>query len=118
MKVKNTKFFVILLIYFIESIFFESKQTGLPSVAVAKAGVISDAPTLAQGGLNIFNFLLSIAGVIVIISLVVSGIMYFLAGGDEKRISQAKKATLNSIIGAVIILGAKIIIITIGNFIK
>jgi hypothetical protein len=87
-------------------------------IETAKAGVISDAPTLAQVGLNAFNFLLSVAGAIVIISLVVSGAMYLLAGGDEKRVSQAKKATLNSIIGAVLILGAEIVIKTIEAFIK
>jgi hypothetical protein len=86
-------------------------------INTAKAGVISDAPTLSHVGLNIFNFLLSVAGGIVIISIVISGILYLVAGGNEKRISQAKNAMLNAIIGAIIILGVKVIVITIEKFI-
>lgn len=83
----------------------------------AQAGVISDAPTLAQIGLNIFDFLLSAAGIIVIITLVASGVLYFFSGGDAKKITQAKKASLSSIIGAVIVLGAMVIVKTIEKFI-
>jgi hypothetical protein len=82
------------------------------------AGVIEDAPTIPYLLMNILNFLLQIFGLVAIIALVISGIFYLTAGGDEDRIKSAKKSVLYSIVGIVVALMGMIIIRTISEFLK
>ena len=85
-------------------------------INIAHAGVISDAPTFKEIGANVLFFLLSLVGIIAIISLLVSGIIYIFSAGDERKIATAKRSTKYSIIGIVIALSGIIIIKTIGKF--
>jgi hypothetical protein len=80
------------------------------------SGVIEDAPTFAEILLNVFTFLLQVAGIIGIIGIVMAGLLYFFANGDRRRIATAKQITGASIVGFIILLGAWIIIKTIGGF--
>lgn len=75
-------------------------------------------PTLYQIGVNILNLLLSIFGIIAIISLVVGGGMYLTAYGDEKRIETGKKIIVYAIIGIVVALSAVVIINEISSLIS
>ena len=53
---------------------------------------------------NILLWLLSVAGVITIFMLVIGGIMYMTAGGDEQKVATAKKVVTWAIIGLGLIL--------------
>ncbi|MEI8096559.1 MAG: hypothetical protein WCG73_00415 [Candidatus Moraniibacteriota bacterium] len=75
-------------------------------ISVAHAGVISDAPKISSLLLNILNFLLSIIGISGIIGLVISGVMYLTAGGNEERMRSAKNMIIASVTGMVIALGS------------
>jgi hypothetical protein len=86
-------------------------------INVAHAGVISDAPTFQEIGVNILFFLLSVAGVIAIMALVVSGIMYFFSVGDETKMETAKKSAMYALLGIVIAMGGMIIVKLVGGFI-
>lgn len=85
-------------------------------IEVAHAGVISDAPTFQQIGLNILHFLLSTAMILAIIALTVSGVLYFFAAGDEKRMEKAKKSAVYSVLGIVIAMGGMVVARMIGQF--
>lgn len=85
-------------------------------IETAHAGVISSAPTFQEVGINVLNFLLSIMGIIAIIMSVVSGVLYFFSGGDEKRIKIAKKSIKYGIIGILLALSGVIIVRTIAGF--
>ena len=78
-------------------------------ISVAHAGVITDATPISSILSNILNFVLSIIGVLGIIGLVVSGVMYMTATGDEKQMKLAKNAAIGSVIGIVIALGSLIL---------
>lgn len=82
------------------------------------AGVLDDAPTIPQLLLNILNFLLQMFGIVAIIALLVSGIFYLTAFGDEDRIKTAKQGMTYSIIGIVVVLSGMIIIRTISGVLK
>lgn len=75
-------------------------------------------PTLYQIGVNVLNLLLSVFGIIAIISLVVGGGMYLTAYGDEKRIETGKKIIVYAIIGIVVALSAVVIINEIASLIS
>ena len=66
--------------------------------------------TLTAIALSVLQFLLSIVGTLAIIMLVVGGIMYMTAAGNEDRIDTGKKIVLYSIIGIAVALAALVIV--------
>ncbi|MBP5993669.1 MAG: hypothetical protein KA731_02050 [Candidatus Moranbacteria bacterium] len=84
---------------------------------LAWAGVISDAPSLADVLLNVLDFVLSIVGIIAILSLALSGVLYIASGGDASQAEKAKRYAGASVIGLLIALGALIIVRQIGKLI-
>jgi prolipoprotein diacylglyceryltransferase len=66
------------------------------------AGVITDAPPISSILLHILSFVLSIVGVLGIIGIGVSGILYMASAGDEEQMKLAKKALTYSILGILI----------------
>lgn len=80
------------------------------------SGPVAEAETLAGIATNVLNFLLSIVGVIGIIMLVIGGLMYLLAAGDEDRINTGKKIVNYSIIGIAVALAALVIVTQIAAF--
>ena len=61
----------------------------------------SDFGTLVE---NLLLWILSVAGVLALFMLVAGGIMYMTAGGDEQKISTAKKMVKWTILGLALIL--------------
>lgn len=76
----------------------------------------SSALTLSQIATNVLDFLLSIVGILALIMLVVGGIMYLTAAGDEDRVDTGKNIVKWSIIGIVIALTSLIIVGQIADF--
>lgn len=85
-------------------------------IEAARAGVITDAPTFQTIGMRILNFLLSIAGVIAIMALVLSGIIYFFSAGDEKRMEKAKSSAKYAATGIALVLGGMVVVKFVGQF--
>lgn len=83
----------------------EKNMQNIFSIAVAQAGAITDAPKVMSILSNVLQFLLSIAGILGIIGLVIAGVLYLTAAGDTGRIALAKKAAIASVIGISIVLG-------------
>jgi hypothetical protein len=86
------------------------------NTASAVTGSITNAPRITYILWNVLQFLLSIVGIVAIIGLVASGIIYLTSGGDEKKVSFAKRAALASVIGIAIALGALVIISQLSEF--
>jgi cytochrome bd-type quinol oxidase subunit 2 len=83
-------------------------NTGLPTNEKLVKGIFE----------NVANFLLSIIGIIAIISFVISGIQYFLVATDEKMMETAKKTMVASIIGLVVALFGYIAVKTVEMLLK
>jgi hypothetical protein len=82
------------------------------------SGPVAEAETLAGIATNVLNFLLSIVGVIGIIMLVIGGLMYLTAAGDEDRINTGKRIVNYSIIGIAVALAALVIVTQIAAFLS
>ncbi len=80
------------------------------------AGVIEDATPIATVLANALQFLLSVGGILAILSLAVSGVLYMLSSGDESRAEMAKKSALFSVTGMAVILASLVIVTQIANF--
>lgn len=87
-------------------------------ISIAHAGAIDEAPGIPQLLLNILNFLLQIFGIIAVIALIVSGIVYLTASGNEDRISLGKKSVMYSIIGIIVALAGMVIVKGITRFLE
>ncbi len=85
-------------------------------INIAHAGVITDAPRFSQVAVNAVQFLLSVVGILAIIMLVISGMIYFFSAGDKKMMELAKKSTTYAIIGIIVAFSARIVVGLIGSF--
>lgn len=80
------------------------------------AGVIDDAPSVASILMKTFEFLLRITGIVAILGIVFAGMLYLFAAGDRHRLALAKKVFAGTVIGAVIVFGAVLIIRQLATF--
>lgn len=103
----STKWFRAVAVFSLASLF---------PVAVRAAGVIEDATPIAEVLTNALSFLLSMAGILAILSLAVSGVLYMLSSGDESRATMAKRAALFSVTGIAVILAALVIVAQVVKF--
>ncbi|OGM98377.1 MAG: hypothetical protein A2817_03215 [Candidatus Yanofskybacteria bacterium RIFCSPHIGHO2_01_FULL_39_8b] len=65
---------------------------------------------------NIGGFLFTLGSILAVITIIVSGIMYFLVGANPQKVGTAKGILKAGIIGTLIIFSAGVIIATIQNF--
>lgn len=77
---------------------------------------LSDALSLTQIATNVLSFLLSIVGILALITLIIGASMYFGAGANEKSVESAKKIILYSIIGITIAMASMLIVKQVANF--
>ena len=111
--------------------FWTSAVIGFTIVAVSKTILkevvnILGGPTAVDTGTpipveqiiaNILNLLLSLLGMICIISLTIAGSMYMTAYGDDKQITSAKSIAKYSIIGLAVALSSLVVISTVDTLI-
>jgi len=71
---------------------------------------LDDALTLSEIVERTLSFLLSIFGILAIISFVTSSVVYFSSFGDSQKAQQAKTALVYSIVGIVVALGSLILV--------
>jgi heme/copper-type cytochrome/quinol oxidase subunit 2 len=84
----------------------------LLGAAAAKAGYFTNpiqADTLDGFLLQLLNVVILIGAIVVVFFLILAGFKYVTARGDEKQISSAHQTLTWTIVGAAIVLGAKVI---------
>ena len=77
---------------------------------------VSTSLSLIQIATNVLNFLLTIIGILAIIMLIIGGIMYLTAAGDEDQIDRGKKIVKYSLIGITIALAALVLVRQVAAF--
>ncbi|NTW14278.1 MAG: hypothetical protein HGA31_04600 [Candidatus Moranbacteria bacterium] len=77
---------------------------------------VNAAPSLMTIASNVLNFLLAMTGILAILMIVVGGLMYFAASGDEKRADTAKNIVKFAVVGTAVALVSLIIVRTIAGF--
>lgn len=81
--------------------------------AASQTIVQIDQNNLVSQVVAITNVLVTFVGPIFMLGIVIGGVLYVTAGGDEERTNLAKKVILNSVIGVAIIYGAFALVSTI-----
>ena len=59
---------------------------------------------------NILNIIISVAGVVLLLMLIMGGFGYLTSGGDKEKAAKAKNTLTYTILGLLVILGAWLII--------
>ncbi len=98
-------------VFFYLALFFMHRSEVLastPVVVVSNPGGSSNLSELVE---NVLSWVLSVAGSIALLMLVVGGIMYITSAGDEQKIAVSKKIITWTILGLVIILASYSIIV-------
>lgn len=67
---------------------------------------------------SILDVIILVGSIVVVISIILAGLKYVTAQGDEGKISDAHKQLTWTVIGAAILLGAKVIALVIQNTVK
>lgn len=88
----------------------------VPQLVVA--GVISEAQPLSVSLTKILNFLLIIFGLIAILGMILAGVLYFTAQGDERQLVLAKRAFQSGVIGVLVALGSMVLVWTIARLLS
>jgi hypothetical protein len=90
----------------------------LPDTAMAAHGLETSGAAAGFGGTQtnltiiigrVIRILLNMVGVILFIMFLYAGFLWMTAAGNEERITKAKKIIINSVIGAVVLVGAWVI---------
>jgi hypothetical protein len=79
---------------------------------------ILGAPRIGELLLKIIDFLLSIFGIIAIIGIVVSSLLYFFAGGNQRVLDIAKRSFRYSVMGIILTLGIMLLVRLVGGFLN
>jgi hypothetical protein len=120
--ISRKKFFVRLtcVIYAVLVLFGNSAlaQSGLSIPSSGEYGLYSPSGGIKDILTNVLSWLLSIIGIIALISFVISGFQYFLAAGDEKSMDTAKRNMLYSVIGIVVALSGYIVVKAVDTMMK
>ncbi len=81
--------------------------------------VVEDVPTIYGFEAivaNILNIIISLAGVVLLLMLIMGGFGYITSGGDKEKAAKAKNTLTYAILGLLVILGAWLIIRLIEEF--
>ena len=79
-------------------------------------GVSIDLDTILNLGRSIGGFLYTLGGIVAVITVISSGMMYLFAGSSQQKIATAKGILKAGIIGTLILFGSGMIISTIRGF--
>lgn len=80
------------------------------------SGDVARALTLSQIAMNVLNFLLGIFGVLALIMMIIGGMTYLTAAGDENRIDSGKKIFKYSLIGILVAMSSLVVIKQLAKF--
>jgi len=71
-----------------------------------------DDEVMSEGNIvqNVLTFMYWIVGIVAVIMIIVSGIMYTTSGGDPAKVKKAKDALMVAVIGLIIALLAAVIV--------
>lgn len=76
-------------------------------------GLKSNMPSITDAFQNLYNYLISISGVVALVALIVGGVIYLTSAGDPEKLGKAKKQILAALLGIVLLLSSYLILRTI-----
>ena len=78
----------------------------------------NDDNPITSVAITVMNWLLSIVGVVAIISFIVAGLIYLTSAGDDDRIQQAKRAMTWSVVGVIVALMGLVIVYAVDQMLR
>lgn len=110
MDIKTKRIFFFLL-FFIFLFFALSSNAALDFNSPSEIATVQDLTD------NIVNWFLGVAGLLIVLFLIIGGIYYITAAGDENQMGEAKKIINYAVIGLIVMLMSYSIITTLNDII-
>ena len=93
-------------------------QIPIDTVKLSSTTCITDAsgnyqcsvPWIGQYVVGLYNYGLSIAGILAAIVLMAGGVLWLISGGDASKVTQAKELIVGSIVGLIILAGSYVLL--------
>lgn len=112
---KITKFIPVVLVVLLALPILASAQHIVPPTSPTGGGLTAD--DVEDFITNVANFIMTIGVILAIIAVVVGGIMFATAGGNEDRATKGKLWLKNGLIAAAIIFAAGLLVDTVANIV-
>lgn len=113
---RSKKLLLILPLFFIfllsAGFVFAQRELEVPLPQIGEA-TISETPLLPEYVKYIFNFSITIAGLVAFLSLIYGGVRYLTSAGNPATMSDARDQIFAGIIGLIVILGSWVLLTTI-----
>lgn len=90
----------------------------LPPNSTACTGGICSSNSLTDLLIKVITLLLTVAGIIAVLMLIVGGFWYITSAGNEEQSEKGKKAITNAIIGVIVVLLSYAIVSALGSLIN
>lgn len=103
-KIKKTASYLFIIV-FMTAVVFSAAQGVLADTSCGNGGILLTTLTLREILINAINYLVSIVAVVAILIIIIGGLLWMTAGGDQERLASARKWVLNAVIGLVVALG-------------
>ena len=97
------------------AVFVASTVSSFAGSTFVPSGVAQTSSLTQTGGITTFlsgvlNLLIGIAGFLVLVYLVISGVKYITSGGDAQKTESARKSIIAALIGIVVVLLSYILV--------
>lgn len=90
---------------------FQIKIPGLNKLSdVSCANGVCKIPWISEYTFAVYEYGLSIAGILGVLILMAAGLLWIVSGGDQNKITKAKKMIFGSIVGLIILVGANLLL--------
>lgn len=99
------------------SFWHSAKAIDIPTITpITAAGSAQDITKKVVG--EVIDFMLYLAGVLAVIYLIYSGIVYITSAGDSEKATKGKTGVINAVIGIVIVLLCLLIVALVQDVVK
>ncbi len=97
---------------FITNVFYKVEKSTYSAIG---SGVLPQTDLTAGIGeiVGITNFIVSFVGPVLVLVIIIAGILYLTAGGEEEKMNKAKRLLIAGVLGLVVIYGAFALVSTI-----
>lgn len=97
--------------YIIPDFTWQVKIPGMSEkFSTVTCGDTCEIPWISEYVFGVYDYLLSIAGVLAVVMLMAAGLLWIVSGGDATRISQAKKMINGSILGLMLLVSLSLLL--------
>lgn len=104
--------------YILPDFTWQVKIPGMANLSTVECVDKCEIPWISEYVFGVYDYLLSIAGVLAVVILMAAGLLWIVSGGDAGRIGQAKKMITGSVVGLMLLVSMNLLLTYINPALK